>query len=109
MRDLEGAEREFRAATEKDALDGDFRFHLAQSLLLLRRAPQAEEEARILVAANNQDASYHKLLADSLYAQGKNEDALYEYRRSLEIKPVTADTREIENRIASIRETLGLR
>jgi Tfp pilus assembly protein PilF len=109
MQEFEDAEHEFRIATEKDALDCDFRFKLAQSLLQLRQAPQAEEEARILISTNAQEASYHKLLADALYAQSKNEDALYEYKRALEIKPVSADTREIENKIASIRETLGLR
>lgn len=108
INDLEGAEHEFRIATERDALDCDFRYRLAQALLQLKRSPQAEEEARMLTAANPQEASYHKLLADALYDENKTEDALYEYRRALELKPFAPDSSEIKNRIASIRESLGL-
>ena len=77
-------------------------------LVQLSKYPAAEKEARTSIIIKPNEAQYHRLLADALAGQGKNEDAWYEYRRAQEINPNSSDAGDIKSKIDHIRQMLGL-
>lgn len=102
------AETSFREAIKQDSMNAENHFRLSQTLLALNKPSEAEDEVKLCTLVKPNESRYHKLLADCLLQQKKNDAALCEYRTALDLNPQTVDAGDIKNKLEYLKQVLRL-